>query len=386
MMVTASQLPETQPQQLPTAASNTGVPEELPGLSQWALMRRRFNRHKLARVSGAIVLLFYLIALLADFLAYSDPERSNAVRASVPPQPVHLFSDGAFKPHVHGLTRSRDPDTLALVYARDIDTEIPLTLFAHGFRYRLLGIVTTDIHLLGTAGRATEGNLYLLGSDNLGRDLYSRLLLGIRTSLLVGMAAVAVSLLVGVSMGMLSGYFGGMIDLLVQRLIEILRAIPTIPLWMGLAAAIPPSWSITAVYLAITLIIALIGWTELAREIRGRVIALGDEEYVIAARLCGAGHGRIMFVHLLPSTTSHIIAATSLAIPIMIASETALGFLGLGLRPPAISLGVLLKDAQVLQNIALYPWLLLPIVPTTLIILAFNFLGDGLRDAADPHG
>jgi peptide/nickel transport system permease protein len=256
----------------------------------------------------------------------------------------------------------------------------------HGYRYNLLGIFPADRHLLGTVG-ATDplAQIHLLGTDTLGRDVYSRLLLALRTSLFIGLLAVAVSLAIGTVMGIVSGYFGGYVDLAVQRLIEILRAIPTIPLWMGLAAAIPASWSVGSVYLAITLIIALIGWTELARELRGRIIALRHEDYVMASRLCGAGPVWIMRVHLLPACVSHIIAATTLAIPGMIASETALGFLGLGLRAPAISLGVMLKDAQDIQNLAMHSWLLIPAIPTAIIILAFNFMGDGLRDAADPY-
>jgi len=258
-------------------------------------------------------------------------------------------------------------------------------LFARGYPYRLFGLIDTDIHLLGTVGAPIESSLFLFGADQLGRDLFSRIVVAIRTSLVVGLAAVCVSLVLGMIMGALSGYYGGWVDLGIQRLIEILRAVPTIPLWMALAAAIPATWGITLVYLTVTLIIALIGWTELARELRGRILALRHEDFVLAAELCGAPPRRIIFVHLLPSCMSHIIATTTLALPAMIASETALGFLGLGLRPPAISLGVLLNGAQNIQSLALYPWLIWPAVPTAVIILAFNFLGDGLRDAADPY-
>ncbi len=358
---------------------------DLPRLSQWGLMRRRFLRHRLATISAFIVIAFYLLVAFADFLAYSNPAQSDAQRATVPPQAIHLFHDGRFDPHVHRLARSRDPATFQLRYAPIADQPIPVRLFVRGYSYELLGLFPTDLHLIGTVGQPSESTLFLLGSDRLGRDLFSRLLLAIRTSLLIGLAAVAVSLAIGVVMGAVSGYYGGTIDLLIQRLIEIIRAIPVIPLWMGLAAAIPAGWSVTAVYLSITLIIALIGWTELARELRGRIIALRHEDFVLAAQLCGARPRRIIFVHLLPSCLSHIIAVTTLAIPAMIASETALGFLGLGLRPPAISLGILLKDAQDMQNIALSPWLLLPAIPTAIVIIAFNFLGDGLRDAADPY-
>jgi peptide/nickel transport system permease protein len=372
----------------PLAAPKPAEPDaadRLPIASQWTLIRRRFLRHRLAAVSAVVVVLFYVVVALADFLAYSDPTASNAQRALVPPQPIHLMEDGRLFPHVHGLIRSRDPETFDVRYARDPKATIPVTLFARGYDYRFLGMVPTDIHLIGAKGRPTESSVFLLGSDTLGRDLFSRITLAVRTSLVIGLVAVAISLTLGVVMGTISGYYGGLIDLLIQRLIEILRAIPTIPLWMGLAAAIPASWSVTAVYFSITLIIALIGWTELARELRGRIMALRHEDFVLAAELSGAGPGRIMFVHLLPSCTSHIIATTTLAIPTMIASETALGFLGLGLRPPAISLGVLLNQAQNIEALALYPWLIWPVVPTALAIMAFNFLGDGLRDAADPY-
>ena len=359
--------------------------DQLPTASQWTLIRRRFLRHRLAAISACVVAFFYLVVVLADFLAYSDPTISNAQRALVPPQRVHLFEDGRFDPHVHGLIRTRDPDTFAAHYAADPEVRIPVRLFATGYPYRFLGLFEADTHLLGTVGATAESSLFLLGADQVGRDLYSRIVVAIRTSLSIGLAAVFVSLVLGMIMGALSGFYGGLVDVLIQRLIEILRAIPTIPLWMGIAAAIPASWSVTSVYLAVTLIISLIGWTELARELRGRIMALKHEDFVLAAELCGARPRRIIFVHLLPLCASHIIATTTLALPAMIASETALGFLGLGLRPPAISLGVLLNGAQNVQSFALYPWLMWPIVPTALVIFAFNFVGDGLRDAADPY-
>ena len=357
-----------------------------PVLSPGALFRKRFLRHRLAVVSAVVVALFYLVVAFADFLAYSDPMASSSQRALVPPQPIHFFDEGRFAPHVHGLTRSRNPETYGLQYVADEAQTIPVVFFARGYEYRLLGLIPTDRHLIGTEGAPAETSLFLLGADEQGRDLFSRIALAIRTSLLIGLAAVAVSVTVGIVFGTISGFYGGMVDLFIQRLIEILRSIPTIPLWMGLAAAIPPTWGIVLVYFTVTLIIALVGWTQLARELRGRIMSLRREDFVVAAELSGAGPGRIMFVHLLPQTTSHIIATTTLAIPAMIASETALGFLGLGLRPPAISLGVLLSTAQSLQNVALYSWLLIPAVPTAIIIIAFNFLGDGLRDAADPGG
>ena len=357
-----------------------------PVLSPRALFRKRFMRHRLAVVSAVIVALFYLVVAFADFLAYSDPTASNSQRALVPPQGIHFFDEGRFAPHVHGLQRSRNPDTYGLEYVPDATQKIPLVLFAKGYEYKLFGLIPADRHLIGTQGAPAQTSLFLLGADAQGRDLFSRTMLAIRTSLLIGLAAVVVSITVGIVFGTISGFYGGLVDLFIQRLIEILRSIPTIPLWMGLAAAIPPTWGITLVYFTVTLIIALVGWTQLARELRGRIMSLRREDFVIAAELSGAGPARIMFVHLLPLTTSHIIATTTLAIPAMIASETALGYLGLGLRPPAISLGVLLSTAQSLQNVALYSWMLIPAIPTAIVIIAFNFLGDGLRDAADPGG
>lgn len=358
--------------------------DQLPILSQWTLMRRRFLRHRLATAGGIVVILFYLVALFADVLAYADPRASDDQRALVPPQRLLLWSDRGFDPHVQRLVRSRDPDTLSVVYTPDPASRVPVRLFVKGDPYKLFGVIPADRRLVGTPA-SDHADLFLLGSDSLGRDLFSRILVGIRTSLTIGLAAVAVSLVLGTLMGAISGFYGGRVDLVIQRLIEMLRAIPTIPLWMGLAAAIPAGWSVVSVYFAITLIIALIGWTELARELRGRIMQLRHEDFVLAAELCGASPRRIIFAHLLPLCASHIIATTTLALPAMIASETALGFLGLGLRPPAISLGVLLNGAQNVQSFALYPWLLWPAIPTALVILAFNFLGDGLRDAADPY-
>jgi peptide/nickel transport system permease protein len=287
---------------------------------------------------------------------------------------------------VYGLTGVRDPVTLKRVYTPDPEKKIPVRFFARGFEYHFLGLVPMDRHLLGVADGRPEETLFLLGTDEQGRDLWSRLMYGTRTSLTIGLAGVTLSLVLGVVLGGISGYYGGAIDTVIQRVIEILRSIPTIPLWMGLAAALPNHWSVGQVYFAITVIISLVGWTELARVVRGRFLALREEEFVMAAELAGCSRPRIILSHLVPSFLSHIIAATTLAIPAMIISETSLSFLGLGLRPPAISWGVLLQQAQNIQSLAISPWLLLPSIPVILIIIAFNFMGDGLRDAADPYG
>jgi peptide/nickel transport system permease protein len=280
----------------------------------------------------------------------------------------------------------RDPNTFKRVYTPDVNKKIPVRFFVRGFEYRPFGLIPMNLHLIGVEGAIPEESLFLLGTDEQGRDLWSRLMYGTQTSLIIGLVGVSLSLLLGVFLGGISGLYGGILDTVIQRVIEILRSIPTIPLWMGLAAALPNDWSVTQVYFAITIIISLIGWTELARVVRGRFLSLRQEDFVMAAELCGCGQMRIIFTHLVPSFLSHIIAATTLAVPAMIISETSLSFLGLGLRPPAISWGVLLQQAQNIQALAISPWLLIPSIPVTIVILAFNFMGDGLRDAADPYG
>lgn len=368
------------------ARPSSAAEERVSVATQWQLMWWRFKKHRLAMISTAVVLLFYLVVIFADFLAYSDPLASEAQRSLLPPQGIHWFDEGRFSPHVYGLTGVRDPMTFKRVYTPDPTKKIPVTFFARGFEYHLFGLIPIRAHLFGVADGTPEESLFLFGTDEQGRDLWSRLMYGTRTSMSIGLVGVALSLVLGVFLGGVSGLYGGVLDTVIQRVIEILRSIPTIPLWMGLAAALPNDWSITQVYFAITLIISLIGWTELARVVRGRFLSLRQEDFVMAAELAGCGQMRIIFTHLVPSFLSHIIAATTLAIPAMIISETSLSFLGLGLRPPAISWGVLLQQAQNIQALAISPWLLIPSIPVTIVILAFNFMGDGLRDAADPYG
>ena len=350
--------------------------------SQRQLIWWRFRRHKLAVVSAFVIGLFYLVVAGGDFFAYSDPQETNAHRIHVPPQAIHF--DG-LSPYVYGLTGTRDLDTFEEVYTPDTNTKIKVRLFASGYQYKLFGLIPTDIHLIGTEGAPAEPNLFLLGSDEQGRDIFSRLVLATRTSLLVGLVGVTLSLVLGVALGGISGYYGGAIDSAIQRIIEFLNSIPTIPLWMGLAAAIPPDFGVTQTYFVLSGIISLIGWTQLGREVRGRFMQVRGEDFILAAELAGARPRRVIFVHMLPLFASHIIASTTLALPFMILAETLLSFLGLGLRPPAISWGVMLQQAQNVQSIALFPWMLLPVVPVVVAILAFNFIGDGLRDAADPY-
>lgn len=353
--------------------------------TQWQLMWWRFRKHKLA-VGGTLVLAaFYVVSLFADFFAYTDPNESDAQRSLIAPQAIHWIDEGSIRPHVWGLKGTRDPNTFKRVYVPDPGRKVYLDFFAPGEPYRFLGIVPMDRHLIGVRDGRAGDSLFLLGTDLQGRDLWSRLIYATQTSMTIGLVSVALSLVLGVVLGGISGYFGGIIDTVIQRIIEILRSIPTIPLWMGLAASLPAEWSVVQVYFAITIIISLIGWTELARVVRGRFISLKEEDFVMAAELLGCSKGRIIFRHMVPSFVSHIIAATTLAIPAIIISETSLSFLGLGLRPPAISWGVLLQDAQNIQALVISPWLLIPSLPVIVAVLAFNFMGDGIRDAADPY-
>jgi peptide/nickel transport system permease protein len=359
--------------------------ERLAVASQGRLIWWRFRRHKLAMASAVIVALFYLIAAFADFLAVNDPQDTDSRRSYAPPQELRLFDEaGGFAPHVVVMRARRDMRTFRMVF--DQATNVPLTLFARGYQYDLFGLITTDIHLVGLSGAQPGEGLYPLGTDRLGRCLWSRLMVATRVSLTIGLVGVTITLFLGILLGGVSAIYGGAVDMTIQRAIEIIRSMPTIPLWMGLAAALPSDWSVLRIYFAITIIIALLAWTDLARVVRGKFLALREEDFVMAAELAGAGQMRIIFRHMLPSFLSHIIAATSLALPAMIISETSLSFLGLGLRPPAISWGILLQDAQNIETLALAPWLLATAVPVILVILAFNFLGDGLRDAADPYG
>jgi peptide/nickel transport system permease protein len=366
--------------------SPAAAEERIAVATQRQLMWWRFRQHKLAMAGAIVVLLFYLVAVAADFVAYSDPLASEGQRTLMPPQEIHWFDEGRFAPFVYSVSGERDPQTFKRTYVVDQNQKYPVRFFAPGFEYKLFGLIETNVHLIGIEGAAAEDGLFLWGTDVQGRDLWSRVVVATRTSLFIGLLGVGLSLLLGVLLGGIAGYYGGVVDSIIQRIIEVLRSIPTIPLWMGLAAAMPRDWNVVQVYFAITIIISLIGWTELARVVRGRFLSLRREDFVTAAELAGAGPRRIIFVHMVPLFASHIIAATTLALPLMVISETALSFLGLGLRPPAISWGVLLQQAQNVQTVALTPWLMLPAVPVILAILAFNFLGDGLRDAADPYG
>ncbi len=351
----------------------------------WRLVWWRFKKHRLALVSSVVVFVIAIVALFPDFFSTQDPNETNARELFIPVQRLHVFDGGRLRPFVYGVEGERNPKTLRMEWRLDKTKKIPVRFFARGYSYKLLGLVPTQIHLVGIASAEEKQKIHLLGTDRLGRDQWSRLMHGTRVSLSIGLVAVFLSIFLGILMGGISGYFGGITDLVIQRLIEILQSLPPIPIWMALTAALPRDWSVERVYFAITVILSLIGWTTLAREVRGRFLSLREEDFVIAAKLSGCSQPRIIFRHMLPTFTSHIIAASTLAIPVMIINETFLSFLGLGLRPPAISWGVLLQEAQNLQSIALAPWLLLPGLAVIITVLALNILGDGLRDAADPY-
>lgn len=351
----------------------------------WKLVWWRFKKHRLALISGIVVIVITTIALFPDFFSTQDPHKTSATKSFIPVQRLHFIDEGSFRPFVYGVEGARNSKTLRMEWNVDESTKIPVRFFAEGYAWEVLGLIPTNRHFLGIAAPDSENAFYLLGTDRLGRDQWSRLMHGTRVSLSIGLVAVSLSIILGILLGGISGYFGGTADLVIQRVIEILQSLPAIPIWMALTAALPRTWSVEQVYFAITIILSLIGWTTLAREVRGRFLALREEDFVVAAKLSGCSQPRIIFRHMLPTFTSHIIAASTLAIPVMIINETFLSFLGLGLRPPAISWGVLLQEAQNLQSIALAPWLLLPGLAVIITVLALNILGDGLRDAADPY-
>jgi peptide/nickel transport system permease protein len=362
--------------------------------SQWTLMWLRFKKHKLALISMYIVLGLYVMAVFSEFLAPFNPEdalRSEGeykAKAYHPPQGIHLFytdSNGAtsFNPHVTVLKEQVDPDTLKKIYVPDNNRKIDVSFFVHGFEYKFLGLFKTDIHFFGPTKHGEV--FYLFGSDRNGRDMFSRVIYGGRFTLSLGLIGVIMSVILGLILGGVAGYYGGKIDWAIQRLTEFIISLPTIPIWLAMAAALPKDWPTHYQYMAVTVIISLIGWTSLARVVRGRLLAMRGEVFVVAAQLDGCSEARVIFRHMLPSMASHIIAAVTLAIPMMVLAETSLSFLGLGLQPPAISWGVLLKEAQNIRSIAAAPWLFVPGLAVVIAVLALNFMGDGLRDAADPY-
>jgi peptide/nickel transport system permease protein len=351
--------------------------------SQWTMMWWKFRRHRLAVIAGLILAVMYGSILVSEFLAPYSLHTRNTDFIYAPPQAIHLFHEGRFVgPFVYGLDYRLDMDTLKRDYTPNTAQIHPLRFFCSGDPYHYFGLLAGNMHLICPS---SDGTLFLLGTDRLGRDLMSRIIYGARISLTIGLIGVALSFAIGITLGGLAGYYGGWIDNVVQRAIEVLHSFPKLPLWLALSAALPVAWSPLYVYFGITIILGLLTWTGLARAVRSKLLALREEDFCTAAMLMGARPKRIIGRHLLPSFMSHLIAVATLNIPEMILGETALSFLGLGLRPPITSWGVLLTEAQNINVVALYPWLMFPAVPVIIIVLAFNFLGDGLRDAADPY-
>jgi peptide/nickel transport system permease protein len=351
--------------------------------SQWKIMWWKFRRHKIALISAWVLAFFYASILVSEVLSPYNLHSRDTRHIYAPPQAVHLFHDGRFVgPFVYGYTMELNMQTMRRDFIPTQDKLQPLRFFCHGDPYQFMDLFDADLHLVCPA---EDGTFFLFGTDRLGRDVLSRIIHGTRISLTVGLLGIAVSFLIGITLGGISGYYGGWIDNVIQRFIEMVRSFPELPLWMALSAALPVNWSPVLVYFGITIILGLLDWPGLARAVRSKLLALREEEFATAAVLMGATPQRVIARHLLPSFASHLIASLTLSVPSMILGETALSFLGLGLRPPVTSWGVLLNEAQNINVVALYPWLMLPVVPVFIVVLAFNFFGDGLRDAADPY-
>jgi peptide/nickel transport system permease protein len=366
-------------------AAETLTPEQerFYRASQWKIMWWKFRRHRVAVVSAMVLLVFYASTLVSELIAPYHLHTRNAKQIYAPPQEMHFFHEGRFVgPFVYGHSMRLDMETLRRVYTPDPKQVHAVRFFCLGDEYKFWGLIEGRFHFVCPA---KGGALHLLGTDRLGRDLLSRIIYGARVSLTVGLLGIIVSFIIGVTLGGISGYYGGWVDTVIQRFIEMVRCFPELPLWMALSAALPVNWSPILVYFGITIILGLLDWPGLARAVRSKLLALREEDFASAAVLMGAGPGRVIARHLLPNFASHLIASVTLAVPGMILGETALSFLGLGLRPPVTSWGVLLNEAQNINVVALYPWIMASVLPVFLVVLAFNFMGDGLRDAADPY-
>jgi peptide/nickel transport system permease protein len=369
----------------PVTLSGERTEERIYTASQWQLMRWRFMKHKAAVVSLVLLGCFYTVAIFCEFVAPNDPLSQEARYHLSPPQKIHFVDETGFhlRPFVYGTKGKRDAVTLRMVHEEDRTVKHPIRFLQRGHKYRMWGLWDGDLHLFGIEDQ--DARLLLFGADTLGRDVLSRIVYGARLSLSIGFVGVMLSLVLGIVLGGISGYFGGVTDMIIQRIIELLQAVPSIPLWLTLAAALPREWSNIQIYFAITVILAIQGWTGLGRAVRGKFLALREEDFVLAAKLQGSSELRIILRHMVPSFASHLIAVLTLRVPGMILAETSLSFLGLGLQAPVISWGVLLSGAQNIVMVAHAPWLFLPGVAIIVTVLCFNFAGDGLRDAADPY-
>jgi peptide/nickel transport system permease protein len=373
----------TEPFEPYKAETLTAEQEHFYSASQWQIMWWKFRRHRIALISGVILLLIYGSTLVSEIIAPYNLDTRDTKSIYAPPQDLHLFHEGRFVgPFVYGYKMELDLATMKRTYTADESKVQPLRFLCRGDEYEFWGLVEGSFHLVCPA---EGGTFFLFGTDRLGRDLFSRIVYGTRISLTVGLLGILVSFLIGITLGGISGYFGGWIDNVIQRFIEMVRSFPELPLWMALSAALPVTWSPILVYFGITIILGLLDWPGLARAVRSKLLALREEDFANAAVLMGASPARVIRRHLLPSFASHLIASVTLSVPSMILGETALSFLGLGLRPPVTSWGVLLNEAQNINVVALYPWLMISVAPVFIVVLAFNFLGDGLRDAADPY-
>ncbi len=351
--------------------------------SQWKIMWWKFRRHKVALISAWVLAFFYASILVSEVLSPYNLHTRDTRHIYAPPQELHLFHDGKFiGPFVYGYAMELNMQTMRREFRPNQDKVQPLRFFCRGDEYEFMDLFESNVHLVCPA---EGGTFFFFGTDRLGRDVLSRIIHGTRISLTVGLLGIAVSFLIGITLGGISGFYGGWIDNVIQRFIEMVRSFPELPLWMALSAALPVNWSPVLVYFGITIILGLLDWPGLARAVRSKLLALREEEFATAAVLMGASPQRVIARHLLPSFASHLIASLTLSVPSMILGETALSFLGLGLRPPVTSWGVLLNEAQNNNVVALYPRLMLPVVPVFIVVLAFNFFGDGLRDAADPY-
>lgn len=353
--------------------------------SQWQLMWRKFRKHKLAITGAVILIILYFGAVFSGFLSPYDIYERHSNYVYAPPQKIRFFDEEGFniRPFVYGYNSRIDRNTFQRVYEIDKTKKYPIYFLVKRHKYKLWNLFETNLHLFGVEGN--DSIIFVFGTDALGRDLFSRIIYASRISLSIGLVGVALNLIIGCTLGGISGFYGGIVDDFIQRLIEFIRSIPTIPLWLGLSAALPKDWPMIKVYFAITIILSIVGWTLCARTVRGHIISISKEDFVTAAKVCGMTDIRIIKRHLLPSFMSYIIVSITLSIPAMILGETSLSFLGLGLRAPVVSWGVLLQKSQNITNVAMHPWLLIPALFVIFTVLAFNFLGDGLRDAADPY-